>query len=249
VVGGIEREPVKVALEAAFGDWKGKPTAKPAALSDKPPERAIHFVDYPGASQSALAVARRSEGQHSPEYFPALVMNRAFGEAFTSRLNLNLREDKGYTYGARSSFGRWDQAGYFGLFANVKAETTRASIDEMHKELALLCGARPLLDKERKEAVEGLLLGLPGRFERITDVAAQFVSLPLYERPLDWFSKWPERVQAVGLDHANAIGKKYCDKTEFVIVIAGDKKSVAPTLEGLELPIASFDAQGRKLAK
>lgn len=249
VVGGIDAAPAKQALDAAFGGWKGQSTVKPAALADKPAPPAIHLIDYPGASQSALAVVRRAEGEGTPEYFPAMVMNRAFGEAFTSRLNLNLREDKGYTYGARSVFDRWARIGYYGHFANVKAETTRASIDEIHKELSSVCGTRPLTDKERKEAVEGLLLGFPGRFERITDVAAQFVSLPLYARPTDWFGKWPERVQAVSIGQANQLAQKYCDPKSYVIVIAGDKKSVAPTLEGLELAVSSWDAQGRKLAK
>jgi zinc protease len=248
-VGGIDRQPLRSALEAAFGDWQGVASAKPASAGSAQPERAIYFVDYPDASQSAVAVGRRAEGEHSPDYFPALVFNRAFGEAFTSRLNLNLREDKGYTYGARSSFVRWDPIGYFVLAASVKAETTRPSIDEMLGELREACGARPLAEKERKQAVDGLLLGLPGRFERITDVAAQFVPLPLYGRDPEWLAKWPERVQGIDLDGANALAKKYCDPGEFVIVVAGDKKSVAPTLQGLELPVHYYDAQGRKLGK
>lgn len=249
LVGGVDQAAARQALDRSFGDWTKQATAKHAAVRKEEPERALRLVDYPGASQSALGVARRAEGERSDEYFPALIFNRAFGEAFTSRLNLNLREDKGYTYGARSSFVRWEEVGYFGLFASVKAETTRASIDEMLAELGAVCGARPITDAERKQAVDGLLLGLPGRFERITDVAARFVELPLYDRPVDWFAKWPARVQAVGAAEANAIAKKYCDPKQFVIVVAGDKKSVLPTLEGLEIPIQTWDAQGRKLGK
>ena len=249
VVGGIDEAPVMQALGAAFGDWKGNAAVKPAAVEEKAPTHGIYFVDYPGASQSALAVARRSEGEKSQDYFPAMVFSRAFGEAFTSRLNLNLREDKGYTYGARSSFERWQEVGYFGLRASVKAETTRPSVDEMVKELAGVCGPRPITEKERNEAVEGLLLGLPGQFERVTGVAAQLASLPLYDRPVDWFKTWPDKVQGVGVAAANAVAKKHCDAKDFVVVVAGDKKSVLPSLESLGLPISTYDAQGHKLGK
>jgi zinc protease len=247
VVGGIDREPIEQALRASFGDWKGNTVAAPAAVSDLEPERGLYFVDYPGTTQSALSVARRAEGQRSEEYFPAMVFSRAFGEAFSSRLNLNLREDKGYTYGARASFTRWDRAGYFGLHAGVKAETTRPSVDEMLKELREVCSTRPLSAKERREAIEGLQLGLPGRFESGANVAGQLVALPLHDRAPDWFARWPDRVSAVTLDAANQLGKKYCDPTRFVIVVAGDWKSVGPTLEGLGLPAIAHDAQGRRL--
>ncbi len=240
---------MEAALAKGFGDWKGAASAKPAPLSEKLPESAIYFVDYPGASQSALGVARRSDGERSPDYYSALVFSRAFGEAFTSRLNLNLREDKGYTYGARSTFTRWQDVGYFGLYASVKAETTRPSIDEMIKELSGVCGPRPIADQERKKAVEGLLLGLPGRFERISDVAAQIANLPIYEREPDWFAKWPSRVSAVDVAQANQVAKKYCDPKDFVVVVAGDRKSVEPTLEGLERPLVAYDPQGKKLGK
>jgi predicted Zn-dependent peptidase len=246
VVGGIEAEAAQSALEQSFGDWKGAAGIKPAALASAKPEPALYFVDYPGASQSALVFARRSEGQGTAEYFPSLIFNRAFGGAFTSRINLNLREDKGYTYGARSGFQRWRDAGYFSVATSVKAETTRASIDEVVKELSQVCDARPIDKGERKEAVEGLLLGFPANFEAISDVASQFSSLPLYDRSIDWFSRWPEQVTGVTVDHAVSIASKYCDPKEFIIVVAGDRKALAPTL-GSDRPIRFYDAQGKRL--
>lgn len=249
VVGGIGEQPVRQALEKAFGDWKGTASAKSAALAQGKLEPGIFMVDYPGTTQSALAVARRAPGEGAADYFPAMVVSRVFGEAFTSRLNLNLRESKGYTYGAGSSFRRWKDAGYFGLAASVKRETTRASIDESMKELSAICSAKPITGQERDEAVGGLLLGFPGRFERGGDVASQLASLPLYGRADDWFEKWPARVQAVTADGANQAVKSYCDPSEYVIVLAGDRKVVEPTLEGLERKLHFYDAQGNPLGK
>jgi zinc protease len=249
VVGGIGQEPARAALEKAFGDWKGKATAKMAPVEVAKPDKAVALIDFPGSTQSAIALARRSPGELAADYFPAMVMSRVFGGAFTSRLNLNLREDKGYTYGAGSSFHRWKDTGYFGLAANVKRETTRASIDESVKELQAICGPRPITSKERDEAVGGLLLGFPGRFERGENVAAQLASLPLYSRPDDWLEKWPDQVKAVSTDQANAAGKSYCNPDDFIVVVAGDRKVVEPTLSGLGGKLLFFDAQGAQLDK
>lgn len=247
VVGGVDREPVKKALEEAFGNWTGKATATTAAVSSQKPKPGIYFVDYPGATQSALSIARRAGNVTSPEYFPAMLFARAFGEAFTSRLNLNLREDKGYTYGARAGYSRWKEVGFFSLGASVKMETTRPSIDESLKELREVCSTRPITDKELSEGHGGLLLGFPARFETGDQVAAQLADIPLYGRGDDWLEKWQDRVKAVTLAQANEMAKAYCDPKEFVVVIAGDAAIVEPTLEGLNLEITYFDAQGTKL--
>jgi zinc protease len=246
VVGGVEQARVAKALEERFGGWSGKPTAKAAAVSEGQPEKAVFFVDFPGATQTALTVARRAPGEGTPEYFPAMVMSRVLGEAFTSRLNLNLREAKGYTYGARSGFQRYASAGFFALSASVKRETTRASIDETFRELQDLCASRPVSETERDEAVSGLLLGFPGRFERGGDVAAQLASIPLHRRSDDWLEQWPGRVKAVGVADANAVAKGYCNPDDYVVVLAGDRKLVEPTLAGLERKVRFFDAQGKR---
>jgi zinc protease len=248
VVGGVEAAPVQRALEASFGDWQGRASAKPAALSTKPPDKGVFIIDFPGTTQSSVTVARTAPGETTPDYFPAMIMSRVLGEAFTSRLNLNLREAKGYTYGASSSFRRWRDAGLFALSASVKRETTRPSVDAMLEEVRDLCGSRPITGQERDEAVGGLLLGFPGRFERGAGVADQLSALPLYARPDDWLEKWPERVKAVDVASVNQVAKGYCNPDDFVVVIAGDREIVEPTLDGLGRKIFYYDAQGTRLS-
>ena len=248
-VGAVDAEHVKAALDGAFGDWKGKPVAKARTVSKALPMRAVYLVDFPGSSQSMVTVARRVPGvQGTDDEFAALLFNWPLGGAFSSRLNLNLREDKGYTYGARAGFNRWRAAGFYGLSAGVKADTTRPSIDEMLKELAAASGDRPITAHEREEAVGGLLLGFPGRFESMGGVAGQLAGLVLDQRPPDWYRGWPERVQSTTLEEVNAAAKRWAGAPDaYIIVVAGDRTSLEPTLASLGLPILPYDAQGSPL--
>jgi zinc protease len=249
VVGGVDLATVTAAAERYFGDWTGKSSARELPLAPPSAAPALHLVDFPSAAQSTIAVAVRAPGTSDPEYFPAMVYNRAFGGAFTSRLNLNLREDKGYTYGARSSFFRFRQAGMFAAVAAVKTEHTRDSIDETLRELDEICGPRPLETAELDEAVSGLMLGLPGRFERTSAVAAEVANLPIYGWGEDWLSSWPERVKSVTLEAARAVATRYCDPKQMEIVVVGDRAVVEPTLGGLGRPVFVYDAQGTVLER
>jgi zinc protease len=245
VVGGISREAVSRELERSFGDWGGKAGSEARPLAPEPSGGKLYFVDYPGAAQSVVGVARRAPGADADDLFAATVFNRSFGESFTSRVNLNLREDKGYTYGASSVFQRFNKAGFFGVFSDVRSDVTRASLDEMLRELDELCSSRPLTAEERDASVSGLLLGYPSTFESIGLVASRFAQLPIYGRPLDWYERWPERVAAVSLEQANQAGRRYCDRSKFVLAIAGDKAKVAPTLDGIGFEWVELDTRGQ----
>lgn len=244
VVGGIEIDQVKQGLEAAFKDWKGEPSVKARPLEADAKTGGVHFVDYPGATQSALAIAVRAESNDTKDYFQQEVYNWVLGGAFTSRLNLNLREEKGYTYGARSTFVRWNQSGFFWLAAKVKSETTRASIDEMLKEVAGPCAARPLTQKERGEAVNGMLLGFPGQFESVSGTAMQLAQARWEGHGPDWFTTYFTNLDKVTLGGAEAVAKRYCDPKRYVVVVAGDFAKVEPSLEGLDREVVTYDALG-----
>ena len=244
--GGVSRDVIAPVLERVFGGWKGQPAARPRSLTRAPSEHAVHFVDVPGSAQAALAVLSPAPGIDDPAYFPDLVYNRSLGGAFTSRINMNLREDKGYTYGTRSIFRRFRQAGYLAIVGNVKIDTTRASIDEIFREMSDVCQQRPLTDTERDESVNGLLLGFPGRFERVGDVAWAFGSLVSLGRPMDWYSTWSDHVEAVTVADANRAAQDYCNVSRAEVAVVGDRSVVAPTLEGLGMPIIDYDAQGNR---
>lgn len=235
VVGAVSSEVAQATLEKTLGAWKGKRTEKPAPLSEPATKTGAHVVDFPGAAQSSLAVVTRAGGSADPNYFTELVMNRQLGEAFTSRINMNLREAKGYTYGAFAQFRRYRRAGYYGVVANVKSDVTAASITEIFRELGDVCASRPLTAQERNDGVEGLLLGYPLRFERIDEVGLQVASLPIYGRPADFWQTWPDRVGAVSVEQANKAALPYCDPKKYEIVVVGDASLVKPTLVSLGL--------------
>ncbi len=107
------------------------------------------------------------------------------------------------------------------------------------------CGARPLSQAERDDAVNGLLLGFPGRFEANNDVARQLSLLPVYGRPTDWYERWPDNVRAVTVQAANQVAKSYCNPKDYVVVVAGDRAKVEPTLAGLEIPVQTYDSKGK----
>ncbi len=248
-VGAVEPHVLKGALDQALGGWEGAPSAEPRVVHKALPAPGIYIADFPGSTQSSVTVARIVPGvDATDDYFAAEVFNRSLGGAFTSRLNLNLREDKGYTYGARAGFNRWRQAGFYGLSASVKADTTKASIDEMLGELRRVTGEKPVTAQERDEAVGGMLLGFPGRFERMASVAGQLASLALDGRDPDWYRQWPERVKATSAEDAQAAANRYAQPVDrFVIIVAGDRAALEPSLKALGLPIVPYDAQGNPI--
>lgn len=245
VTGGIEHSKVAEHLERVFGEWRGKSAASSLPLEPAAATGKLYFIDYPGAAQSVIGLVRRAPGADADDLFAATVFNRSFGDAFTSRINLNLRESKGYTYGAGSTFQRFRNAGFFGIFSDVRADVTRPAVDEILAEVAALCGARPITPEEREASVNGLLLGYPSTFESIGLLAAQYAQLPVYGRPLDWFETWPRRIEAVTTEEAGEAARSYCDPKAFVLVVAGDKAKVAPTLDGVGFDWIEMDARGR----
>ncbi len=245
VAGGVEKEAVAAALQRHFGDWSGEPAAKRRPVAPAPARRSLYIVDYPGAAQSVMGVVRRAPGAGAEDLVRAEVFNRAFGGQFTSRINMNLREDKGYTYGASSFFRRHREAGFFLIVGSVRTDVTRASIDEVMKELEQVGSTRPITEQEWRRTIGGELLGYPNGFEQIGSVARRFGDIPRLGRPLDWFERWPARVEAVTLPQTNQVASTYGKPGDYDVVISGDEAKVLPTLEGVELAVVKLDPRGR----
>jgi predicted Zn-dependent peptidase len=247
VTGGIDQETATRELKRAFGDWSGQPSTEARPLTPSATTGKLYLADYPGAAQSVIGLVRRAPGADADDLFASTVFNRSFGEAFTSRVNLNLREDKGYAYGAISIFQRFRQVGFFGVFSNVRTDATRASLDEMLRELSNVCGSRPLAAAERDDSVNGLLLGYPATFESIERLGERFAQIPLHNRPLDWFERWPSRIAAVTLEQVNQAAKSYCQRSDYVMLVAGDAAKVASTLDGIGFDLVKVNARGEPL--
>lgn len=244
VAGKFDSAALRAAVEASFGAWKGKRTATDHTLTQLSTEKIASVVDFPGATQSSLAVVTRAGSDQDANYFPEEVMNEKVGGSFIGRINMNLREDKGYTYGAFSTFRRYQQAGYFGVMTNVKTETTGSSVAEIFKELEAVCTDRPLTDHERNEAVEGMLLGFPLQFDQVGSLGLRLITLPIHNRPADFWETWPEKVTAVTTELANQAAAPFCKTEQYSVVLAGDANVVTPLLAAQGFTVALLDRDG-----
>jgi predicted Zn-dependent peptidase len=169
----------------------------------------------------------------TPDYFPLIVMNTILGGSFTSRLNQNLREAKGYSYGAGSGFDMRRAAGPFVARAEVTGTKTDSSLVEFMKELRAIADTVPA--DELAKAKRYLQLQLPGDFETTGDIAGQLVPLVTYGLPLDWHAGYVQRVEQVTQADVQRVARQYLDPGKFVVVVVGDRKEIEAGVRALKL--------------
>ena len=225
-------------LAAGARAFAGRPRAgmaavgPPAAPSPPGPPRArFALVHRPRAAQSELRLGCVTTSRHTPEYHALLVLNMVVGGQFVSRVNLNLRERKGYTYGARSTFDLRRGPGPFLLQASVQTDATAEAIREALGELDDLRGARPVEDAELEAARAALTRGYPRSFETAGQIARACAQLALYQLPDEYFMEFVPRVRAVDRAAVTAVARKYFVPEALVTLVVGDRERVLPVAE------------------
>jgi len=250
VAGDVTQASLLPKLEKAFGGW----TAKPGALTRRAPkapakaatDKRIVFSDRPGA-QAQIQLVRTGVPYAVKDRDAYIIANAILGGMFSSRVNMNLREKNGYTYGARSYFSMRHGAGPFLVGAAVHADKTAAAIKEVLSELDGLRRDGPT-EEELALAKESIRLAMPGRFEGVSDVAAAMSDLVVYDLPLDEYEKRPARVDAVTADDVKRVAKEYFGSDAMTIVVVGDRNTVGKQVEGLGFgPLDERDAYGNPL--
>lgn len=237
VAGDVTRAEIAPKLEAAFGSWKAKPgTPATAKTGPKAPpklgtDKRIVLVDKPGA-QSQIQLARPGVPFAVKDRDAIVVTNAIVGGMFSSRVNLNLRERHGYTYGARSYFAMRHGAGPFQVLAPVVADKTIPAIKEVIAELDGIRQGGPTED-ELALAKESILLAMPGRFETVADVASALSDLLTYDLPLDYFEKRPARIEAITAEDVKRVAQDLLSSDAMTVIVVGDKAKLAPELETL----------------
>jgi zinc protease len=234
VVGDITPDGAVALLEKNLGGWKGGETVKleiPAPSPEKKP--GMYLVNKAAAAQSVIAAGLVGVPRSTPDYFPLVVMNAVLGGQFSSRLNLNLREEKGYTYGARSSFAFNAGPGPFSAGASVQTAVTKESIVETVKELTEITGKRPVSDKELAFAKDRLIKGFPGRFETTFAMAGALSDLVRYNLPDDYFATYQSKIESISADAVNDVAKKYLPFDKMTILVVGDESKVKEGLKSL----------------
>jgi len=234
VVGDIVPSAMIAKLEQYFGSWKGGEAASmklPESAQVK--ERRIYLVDKPAAAQSVIRIGRIGAARLTEDYHALLVLNTILGGSFTSRLNQNLREQHGYSYGAGSTFDFRPSPGAFYASASVQTDVTDKALTEFMKELTNIM--EPVTDEELTRAKNYLALGYPADFQSIASIAGQLAELVVYNLPDDTFNAFTPKILAVTKDDVLRVAKKYLDPQNVDIVVVGDANKIKKGIETLKL--------------
>ena len=242
MVGDIVPDKVLPVIESNFGAWK-VPGAAPAhaTLSPGPPappvpertSREVFLVDKPGAAQSQIRIGAVGVPRSTPDYFPIEVMNTILGGAFSSRLNMNLREKHGYTYGASSAFDMRVSTGLFIATAGVQTDKTSESLQEFFNELNGMLQPVPADELERAKSY--VALRFPSSFETTSDMSRHLEDALVYHLPDDYFSKYVQNIETVTAADVQRVARKYIQPDRLAVVVVGDRKVIEPGIRALNL--------------
>jgi predicted Zn-dependent peptidase len=254
VVGDVKPDQLVPKLEKAFAGWKNGhvPAVDVSAAPVARDRGAIYLVDRPGSVQSVIQIGQVGVPRSSPDYFPLFVMNRILGGSSSARINLNLREDKGYTYGANSNFSFRRGAGPFTAAAPVQGFSTKESVTEFMKELRGIRGEMPVTPAELEGAKQSIVRGFPRGFETPDQIANGLELIVTYDLPDTYYNSYIERVQAVTLEDVNRVANRYLQPDRMAVVIVGDRKSIEQglrTLDNFGENVNVVDNEGRPAAQ
>jgi predicted Zn-dependent peptidase len=234
VVGDVKTADIVAKLEKAFGTWpKGEQAKVIVPVADQVKGRTLYLIDKPDAPQSVIRISRVGADRKSPDYFPILVMNTILGGSFSSRLNMNLREKHGYTYGANSGFDFRPSPGPFTASSSVQTAVTDKAMTEFMNELKGIL--EKVLDQELTRAKNYLALSYPGDFETSSQIASQLGEMITYDLPADYFNKYIGKILAVTGEDVQRVAKKYINPNSLAIIVVGDQKKVEKGLSDLKL--------------
>jgi zinc protease len=236
VVGDITPDGVMPLLEKHFGAWtvpasSTAPVTMPAA--PPPGQRQIYLVDKPGAPQSQIRIGTIGVARSTPDFFTIQVMNTILGGSFSSRLNLNLREKRGYTYGASSGFDMRLTPGPFSAQAGVQTDKTSESLTEFFNELNGILKTVPA--DELARAKNYVALRFPSSFEATGDIARRLEDAVVYKLPDDYYARYVQNIEAVTAADVQRVAQKYIQPDRLAVIVVGDRKTIEPGVRSLKL--------------
>jgi zinc protease len=247
VAGEISMPQLRALAEKAFASWQRGTPARPELTTPAATTSRIVIVDKAGSPQTQLRVASIGAPRSSPDFRPLQLMNLALGGNFASRINMNLREKNGYTYGANSNFSFRRAAGPFQVGSGVRTDVTAAAVEEVFNELRGIV-ERPLTAEELARAKDGLASSLAGAFETSSNAVGNFSNVFIYDLGLDYYAKYAEQVRAVTQAQTLDVAKRYIVPSNMVVVAVGDRAKIETELKALEIgPVELRDTEGRPL--
>lgn len=234
VVGDLTEAQVRSYFDGpALADWKGTGPKPPTLPAPKGPAGRIFFVNIPGAAQSQVSMLHFGPKRNDPGYFASSMMAAIFGGGFSSRINMNLREDKGYSYGARGGFSYTRTYGTFNASASVRTDSTYQTLLEIDREVKdLQKGTKPANAEELEREKQGAILGLPGRFATAQAALGQYRGLVYYGLPLDYYNSYVASVGKVTEAQVKAAAGKQLQPGKAVFLVVGDGDAKVIVREG-----------------
>jgi zinc protease len=243
VSGDLTKEDLQPLLEKSFGKWSGMPPA-PITLKEEPVARRIVIVDAPGAPQTQIRTMMRGPMRSTADYESLLVMNEILGGAFSSRINLNLREKHGYTYGAFTGVRALAHGGWLVGGTGARTAVTAPAVHEMANEIGQM-SQLPVKPEEIMLAKSTLVRSLPSSFETTSSTVDMLSDIPAYNLGLDYYQQFAKKVVAVTEDNVKDVAKKYLVPDKMMVVAVGDRKQIESGLKALKLgDVEIRDADG-----
>jgi zinc protease len=249
IAGDVEQDSLLPRIEQLFGDWQpgavaGDDFPAPPARTD----RSAYIIDRPGSAQANIVIANSGITRTSPDYFPMLVMHTVLGANASSRLFMNLREEKGYTYGAYSSLDARRTAGTFRATAEVRTSVTGGSLKEFFYELGRI-RSEPISQKELADAKSYLTGVFPIRLETQEGLIDQLVQIKMFGLPDDYLETYRSQIQAVSREQIQAVAQKYVKPDEAAIIIVGDGGQLHEQIKPYTQNIEFYNTAGKRKNK
>jgi len=246
LVGDFDPPALLKTIEKVFADWNGKkPVAKETADPPKPRGRRVYLVHNPGSVQTQILAGCHAITRKHPDWLRLGLTNSLYGGAFNSRLVMNIREDKGYTYSPRSGVMPLRQHGYFSVSAAVRNDVVAASLTEMFYEIDRL-RSLPVPAAELADAQNYLTGVFPMGLATQEGLLSQFSTVELNELPADYLETYREKIRALTPEDLLATARKYLDSANMQIVVVGDRAQIEEQA-GLFGEVEVFDNQGKRI--
>ncbi len=251
VVGDVSMEEVAAKAESCFGDWESHgvqttPLERQAEDRRSSPTT-IFLADKPGAVQSIIQTGFLTVPRSHPDFYALTLLNDLFGGQFSARLNMNLRQDKGYSYGYMSVIDWLTSASAFVAGGSVQTAVTKEAVVETLKEFSDITGLRPVAQDEFDAARDGILRRFPSAFETQHQVLVQVARMVLFGLPDTYFADFIPNIEAVTLEDVHRVAQETIDADSLSVLVVGDRNTVEPGLRELSPPVVLVDHEGRPL--
>lgn len=248
VTGDITLAEAERELVRRFGSWRsdrmGRLKAAEASTSEPAPT-AVTLVAKPGAAQSVIIIGGPGVARSTPDYAAIEVMNTILGGSYSSRINQNLRETRGYTYGAFSDFIYRPLPGPFEASSAVRTDVTDSALVQFFAEFKSIRDSA-VTSTELTRATNYITLGLPGQFETTGQMARQIGTLLTFGLPMNYFDSYSRKIMAVSAADVQRVARRQLDPARVTVVVVGDLDRIRPGIEALGLgPVRVFDPLGR----